>query len=229
MKTIGLIGGTGWVSTVEYYRLINEGINDKLGGLEFARCILYSLNYGDVEKHQKLGIESMFGLLKETADKLIEAGADCIALCANTLHLFFDRLDEVIEVPIIHIAQATAEEIKKNQMSKVGLLGTSITMESDFYSGVLKENGIETVIPEKEDRKYINDIILTELFHMNFKEETRQRFINIMKGLQAKGAQGIILGCTEIPLLINQDHTSLKLFNTLELHSKAIVNFSLSR
>ena len=228
MKTIGLIGGTGWVSTAEYYRLINEGINKKLGGLEFARCILYSMNYAEAYKLQKQDPEVIFNYLDGLAQKLKSVGAECIALCANTLHLFYDRLDESVGLPIIHIAQATADEIRRNNMSKVGLLGTSITMESDFYKGVLKKNEIDTIVPDKTDRDYINEIIFTELFQLDFKTETRRKFIDIIEQLHTKGAEGIVLGCTEIPLLIQQDHSAVKLFNTLELHADAIVNFSIS-
>lgn len=228
MKTIGLIGGTGWVSSVEYYRLINEGINKRLGDLEFARCILYSLNFGDIVRLQKGDKENVYQLLEETALKLTNAGSEALVLCANTMHQFYNRLKENIDVPIIHIAKATAAEIKKKEFSKVGLLGTLQTMEGDFYSSVLEEDGIETVIPDKASRDYINSIIFSELFQLEFKPETRKMFLDIMDGLKQKGAEGIILGCTEIPLLIKQEHTNLFLFDTLKIHANAIVDFALS-
>lgn len=228
MKTIGLIGGTGWVSTVEYYQFINEGINKKLGGLEFARCILYSLNFGDIVRLQESGKDNVYGVLEDAAFKLVTAGADGLVLCANTMHQFYNKLTEKVDVPIIHIAKATALEIKKKNFSKIGLLGTLQTMEGDFYSSVLKEEGIETVVPEKVDRNYINDIIFKELFQMEFKTETRNKFLEIMNELKQKGAEGIVLGCTEIPLLIKQEHTELYLFDTLKIHANAVVDFALS-
>lgn len=227
MKTIGLIGGTGWVSSVEYYRLINEGVNKKLGGLDFAKCILYSLNYGEVARLQQKNKDLILPMLEDVAEKLVQSGADGLALCANTLHMYYNQLAEKLPIPIVHIAEATAKEIKKNTFSKVGLLGTQLTMEGDFYTGVLRKNGIETLVPEKEDRVYINEKITTELFHLQFKEETRKRFLEIMTNLNLKGADAIILGCTEIPLLIKPEHTNLPLFDTLEIHANAIVDFML--
>lgn len=227
MKTIGLIGGTGWVSSVEYYRLINEGVNKRLGGLDFAKCILYSLNYGDIARLQQKDKSLVLPMLEDVAKKLVECGAEAIALCANTLHMYYNQLAEKLDVPIIHIAEATAKEINRNNFSKVGLLGTQLTMEGDFYSDVLKKNGIETLVPEKEDRVYINEKITSELFHLQFKDQTRKSFLEIMDVLYSKGAEGIILGCTEIPLLIKAEHTNLPLFDTLEIHASAIVNFML--
>jgi aspartate racemase len=228
MKTIGLIGGTGWVSSAEYYRLINEGVNKKLGGLDFAKCILFSLNYGEVARIQQKDNSRILPMLEDVAKKLVECGAEGLALCANTLHMHYNKLSEKIDVPIVHIAEATVKEIKKNHFSKVGLLGTRLTMEGDFYSDVLKKNGIEMLVPEKEDREYINEKITSELFHLQFKDETRRRFLKIMNTLSSKGAQGIILGCTEIPLLIKPKHTQLPLFDTLEIHAGAIVDFMLT-
>ena len=228
MKTIGLIGGTGWVSSVEYYRLINEGINKKLGGKEYARCILYSLNYGDILRllnaNDDDGIDDLF----ETAAKsLIAGGADCLALCANTAHKYYPKLAAKIDVPIIHIADATAGVILQNNFNKIGLLGTRITMEGTFYQDVLKSRGIETLVPEKQERDYINETIFGELFSEIFKEETRQKFIDIMEELVIRGAQGIVLGCTEIPLLVKKEHTDIPLFDTLEIHAQSIVDFAL--
>lgn len=225
MKTIGLIGGTGWVSSVEYYRLINEGVNKRLGGLDFAKCILYSLNYGDIARIQQKDKSLILPMLEDVAEKLVECGVEGLALCANTLHMYYDHLSEKLAVPIIHIAEATAKEIKQNNFSRVGLLGTQLTMEGNFYTDVLKKNGIERFVPEKEDRIYINEKITTELFQLQFKEETRKRFLEIMNDLSSKGAEGIILGCTEIPLLIKAEHTNLPLFDTLEIHANAIVDF----
>lgn len=228
MKTIGLIGGTGWVSSVEYYHLINEGVNNRLGGMDFAKCILYSLNYGDIHRLQQKDRSLILPMIEDVAKKLVKSGSDGLALCANTLHMYYNHLSEKLDVPIIHIAEATAKEIKKKNFSKVGLLGTRQTMEGKFYSGVLKKNGIETLTPEKEDRIFINEKITTELFLLQFKDETRNGFLKIMNELTENGAEGIILGCTEIPLLIKSEHTHLPLFDTLEIHANAIVDFMLS-
>ena len=228
MKTIGLIGGTGWVSTVEYYRIINEETNKRLGGLEAAKCILYSLNYGEIDSfNKKNDSEGIFLLLSNAAEKLIAAGADCILLCANTMHQYASRLELKIDVPLIHIAQATGEAIKNRGLNKVGLLGTKQTMEMDFYKSKLNEKEIEVIIPEKIDRDFIQNTISNELLKNMFLDESRTRFQKIMEKLKTNGAEGIILGCTEIPLLIKQEHSALPLFNTLEIHSIAAVDFAL--
>lgn len=228
MKTVGLIGGTGWVSSVEYYRYINEGVNKRLGGLEFARCILYSMNYGDIARLQKEGGDGLYPYIENIAQQLISSGAEGLVLCANTLHKFYNQLSDDVNVPVIHIARATAKAIHQRNFSKVGLLGTIQTMEGDFYTEVLKEEGIETLVPEKEDRLYIDDIIVKELFKMEFNESTRKQFLHIMQKLQQKGAEGIILGCTEIPLLIQQQHTEIPLFDTLKIHADVIVDFAIN-
>ena len=229
MKTIGLIGGTGWVSTVDYYKLINEGINKRLGGLDFSRCLLYSFNYGDLDRLNKQNDdEAIYTSILDAAEKLVHSGADFLVLCANTLHKYADRLVLELDVPIVHIGEATANEIIKRGFSTIGLLGTKITMESNFYISRLKEKGIETIVPEKKDREYINSIIFTELFQLKFNENTRRNFLNIISKLYTRGAEGIILGCTEIPLLIQQKHTDIPVFNTLDIHANAIVDFALS-
>jgi aspartate racemase len=227
MKTLGLIGGTGWVSSVEYYRLINEGINKLLGGQQYAKCILYSLNYGEIAKYSKEKNEdAIFGLVSKAALLLEEGGCDCLALCANTAHVYYDRLIKEVSVPVLHIAEATATAIKKQNMSTVGLLGTKRTMESNFYQDVMAKHGIKTLIPDEEQRNFIHATIFNELFYEDFREETRQRFLQIMEKLVDQGAGGIVLGCTEIPLLIKQEHTSIPVFNTLDLHAEALVDFA---
>ena len=228
MKTIGMIGGTGWVSTVEYYRLINELTNARLGGLQFAKCILYSLNYGDIDTYNLKGNkQGVLELITDAAKKLELAGADGLSLCANTLHFAVDSLEIATYLPIVHIADATGNQIVKKGMKKVGLLGTKQTMESDFYKTRLQTKGIECLVPELEERDYINQIITTELFKSVFKQETRSRFIEIIQELHHKGAEGIILGCTEIPLLIKQKDVSIPIFDTLHIHAEAIVDFIL--
>jgi aspartate racemase len=228
MKTIGMIGGTGWISTVEYYRIINEETNRRLGGLEFARCILYSLNYGDIDRLNRLGaIEKIYSLVTEAAHKLESAGADCIILCANTLHQFADALGKEIQVPIVHIADATAREILKAGLKKTGLIGTKQTMEMDFYRSKLEAAGIGVIVPETDDRNFIQETISGELLKGIFREESRERFRQIIRKLHTSGAEGIILGCTEIPLLIQQQDAEIPLFNTLNIHALAAVEAAL--
>ncbi|MHA1988937.1 MAG: aspartate/glutamate racemase family protein [Promethearchaeota archaeon] len=228
MKTIGLIGGTGWISTVEYYRLINQGINKKLGGLSSAQCLIYSFNYAEIDKLNKLDDHAgIYQLVLDAAKTLQNAEADFIVLCANTLHQYVDKLEKVIGLPIIHIADATAKAIKQNGLTKVGLLGTRFTMEMDFYTKRLKEAGIETLTPEKPQRDFIHDAIMNELLKENYKKETKKRFLSIIDELEARGAEGIVLGCTEIPLLIKQEDVKLPLLNTLEIHAAAVVDYAL--
>ena len=228
MKTIGLVGGTGWVSTVEYYKIINEETNKRIGGMNSAKCILFSLNYGELDLLTKENDSAgIYLLLKEAADKLVAAGADCIIICANTLHQFADQLEHEINVPLIHIARATAKAINKQGLKKVGLLGTKQTMEMDFYKSKLKENNIDVVIPGQEDRNFIQQTISNELLKNIFEEKSRARFRMIMEKMKNEGAEGIILGCTEIPLLIKQSDSPLPLFNTLEIHSLAAIDFVL--
>ena len=229
MKTIGLIGGTGWVSTIEYYRLINEGINSRLGGHNAARCILYSFNYADLnECNLREDHAGVYKLVLDAAAKLKNASADFIVLCANTLHQYVDDLHAEIKLPIVHIADATAAEIKKKGLTKIGLLGTKFTMEMDFYTKRLSSAGIDSLIPPKAERLFIHDTIMNELLREIFKPEAKKKFLDIINDLELKGAQGIVLGCTEIPLLIKQEDTHLPVFNTLKIHAQAAVDFALT-
>ena len=228
MKTIGLIGGTGWVSTLEYYKLINKGINEKLGGQNSARCILYSVNYSDInECNLKDDHEGVYKIVLNAALILKNANVDFLVLCANTLHQYVDRLIAEIGLPIVHIADATALEIRKKNISIIGLLGTRFTMEMDFYTKRLTRAGIKSLVPENDERHFIHNSIMNELLKEEYKPETKQKFLDIINDLEQKGARGIVLGCTEIPLLIKQADTHLPVFNTLELHAKAIVDFAI--
>lgn len=228
MKTLGLVGGTGWVSSVDYYRLINQGINAALGGHEFARCILYSINFADIVAcNQRNDSEGLFTLIEDATNKVILGGAEGIILCANTLHKYADRLQKRINIPLIHIAEATAKEVNDKKLDTVGLLGTKYTMEKDFYTSKLEAANIRTVIPELADREFINETIYNELLKEIFKEKSKKRFLDIMKNLQVRGAEGIILGCTEIPLIIREDDFDLPLFNTTAIHARAAVKFAL--
>lgn len=230
MKTIGLVGGTGWISSAEYYRIINEEINKRSGGLEFARCILYSINYGEIDIFNKQNNkEGIYKLILEATLKLAGSGADFIILCANTLHQFVEKLEQEIDVPIIHIAEATADEIRRKKMSKVGLLGTKQTMEMDFYKSRLIEKEIDTVVPELSDRDFIEKTISDELLRGIFSDESRYRFIEICLELKKRGAEGIVLGCTEIPLLLKQGDLNIPIINTLSVHAMAAVDFALKR
>lgn len=228
MKTIGLIGGTGWVSSHEYYRLINLEINNRLGGLNAARCLLYSFNYNDIaELNQKNDHEGVLNLLIDASHKLEAAGVDGIALCANTLHYYAEDLQGKISKPIIHIAKATAAEISTKGLSKVGLLGTKMTMEQGFYKDNLAISGIDTITPSDRERAFIHRTIFNELMKNIFTDAAKNQFIHIINELQKQGAEGIVLGCTEIPLLINQKDVEIPTFNTLDIHSKAIADFLL--
>ena len=220
MKTIGMIGGTGWVSTTQYYRHINEEINKRLSGLNSAKIILHSFNYAVIDKFNRANDNAgVYNLVLDAAKKLKEASVDCLILCANTLHQYVDDLQEEINLPIVHIADATAMEIKKHKLNKIGLLGTRATMEMDFYTKKLYNAGIDSLVPSKPEREFIHKAIMGELL--------KEKFLNIINELEQMGAQGIVLGCTEIPLLINQQDTQLPVFNTLELHAKAAVEFAL--
>ena len=229
MKTIGMIGGTGWISTLEYYRHINEETNRRLGGLEAARCLLYSLNYGDVDRLNRAGDpRGVYTLVFQGAQVLVGGGAEGILLCANTLHQFAGELQTLLPVPIIHIADATARHIRGRGLDRVALLGTRATMEMDFYRAKLMAAGITALVPEaEEDRRFIHEAINRELLRGVFLAETKDRFLGIVEALRARGAQGVVLGCTEIPLLLKQGDTDLPVFDTLVIHAKAAVDFAL--
>jgi aspartate racemase len=226
MKKIGLVGGISWVSTMDYYKFINEGVNSKLGGLNFAECIIYSLNFGDI---QAKTWNYSFELLLNACESLKRSGVDSIVLCANTAHLFAEKLQETIGLPIIHIGIETAKAVNKQGFKKVGLLGTKFTMEMDFYRNKLEEYGLEVLIPEKQEtRDYIQFTIREELGIGFINPETRDNYISIVKELVDCGAECIILGCTEIPMLISQDDFTIPLFDTTKIHSQAIVEYVVS-
>ncbi len=226
MKTIGLIGGISWVSTLEYYKLINEGINKQLGGSNFARLIIHSLNFADVKRNQQNNNPRANYEMVESACKNMKAGgAQAIVLCANTMHMMAEELEAAIGLPLIHIAKASAETIVAAHIKKVGLLGTQFTMEMDFFKDKLKAKNIECLIPDKEDREYIHQSIANELGLGIFSDSTRERYKTIIHKLEAQGCEGIILGCTEIPLLIKQSDCNAIIFDTTLIHSNAAVQF----
>lgn len=229
MKKIGLIGGISWVSTVDYYKYINEGVNKKLGGLNFAECIIYSFNYAEIKKNNDANDwEKTFEMFLKASEHLKSSGAEAIILCANTMHLIADKLQERIKLPVIHIATATANEITKHQLKKVGLLGTKFTMKMDFFTSKLKEQNIEVIIPNEEDCEFIHYTIFEELGRGLLLPESKKRYIDIINKLANKGAEGIILGCTEIPLLIKQDDVPILVFDTTLIHASKAVDFMLS-
>ena len=226
MKKIGLVGGISWVSTLDYYKFINEGVNTRLGGLNAAECMVYSLNFGDL---QAKGWVNSFELLLKACKHLKNAGADSIVLCANTAHLFADELQDTLQLPILHIGTETAKAIRKAGFTKVGLLGTKFTMEMDFYKNKLQEYGLEVLIPEKQEtRDYIQHTVKEELGVGFINPETKTNYISIVENLIGCGAECIILGCTEIPLLINQDDFTIPVFDTTKIHCEAIVEYIVS-
>ncbi|WP_281225450.1 aspartate/glutamate racemase family protein [Flavobacterium aquiphilum] len=230
MRTIGLIGGISWVSTVDYYKLINQGINDKLGGLNYSQCLIYSFNYADIKKNNDTNDwETTFKMVAKACNDLKSCGATGIVLCANTMHFIADRLEKEIGLPIIHIATATAVEIEKNGLKKIGLLGTKFTMELDFFKSKLSDKGIEAIIPNDEDREFVHTTIFEELGKGIVTNETQKRYLKIIDKLIENGAEGIILGCTEIPLVIQQSDVKVPTFDTALLHSKAAIEFQLDK
>lgn len=228
MKTIGLIGGTSWVSSMEYYRKINLLTNQKMGGEDFAKCILFSVNYGEIEVlKRKNSHDGIFKILLSAAEKLVVAGADCFAIGANTLHSYADRLEKEIPIPFIHIATATAKKIQEKGFSTVGLLGTKATMEMAFYKDKLAESGIKCLIPKEEVRDFIQHVISKELIYNQFNNESRKKYAQIIDDLNKQGAEGVVLGCTEIPLLVKPENTKVPLFDTLQIHAEALVEFAI--
>ncbi len=229
MKTLGLIGGTGWVSSLEYYKLINEGVSKALGGLEAARLILYSINYADIDRLNQLkDLTGVYEIVRNAAEQLSRCNIDGLMLCANTTHVFADKIVEEFHLPLVHIGEATALKVHEKGFQKVAVLGTKFTMEMDFYRSKLAAKGIEMMIPEKEDREFIHRSINTEFLKNIFLPVTKQRFLEIISGLIEKGAQGIVLGCTEIPLLIHQEDVDVPVFDTLKIHAEAGVRFMVS-
>ncbi len=228
MKTIGLVGGTSWISTIDYYRIINEQINIRLGGNEAAKLILYSVNYGEVKKFtQADDWESVLKLIGGAAQKVEAAGADCVLLCANTMHHLADDVQDLISIPLLHIADATAREIKKKNIDTVALLGTKYTMQLPFYKKRLADYSITTIIPDEAGVQLVNKTIYEELGKGILLPQTKEIYINLINELVQKGAQGIILGCTEIPLLIKQQDCTVPVFDTTFIHAMEAVNFAL--
>ena len=228
MKTIGMIGGMSWESTVTYYQIVNQVIRRELGGLHSAKCILHSVEFDEIERLQSGGEWEKAGeILSQAARGLEAAGADYILICTNTMHKVFEQVQHSVHVPLLHIAQLTADALKADDVEKVGLLGTKYTMEQDFYKAKLVENGIEVVIPDKAKVEEINRIIFEELCMGVIREESRQAFLASVDDMAARGAQAVILGCTEIGLLVRQIDTAVKLYDTTVIHAERAALMSL--
>jgi aspartate racemase len=230
MKTIGLLGGMSWKSTASYYKAINEGIKAKLGGLHSAKICLYSVDFDEIEKLQHQGKWSETADILSSAAKSVEAGgADFLLICTNTMHKVANKIQSNIKIPILHIADATAKKLLSDDIKKVGLLGTSFTMEQDFYKNRLIENfGIDVIIPNKEERTIVHDVIYNELCQGLLKKESKKHYLDIINNLYIEGAQAVILGCTEIALLVKQEDTDVPLYDTTEIHASSAVELALS-
>ncbi|HLR03547.1 MAG TPA: aspartate/glutamate racemase family protein [Virgibacillus sp.] len=230
MKVIGLIGGMSWESSVEYYRIINEEVKRRLEGLHSAKCLLYSVDFEEIERFQSNGDWNKAGeVLGDVALSLEKGGAEFIIICTNTMHKVVDDIQFKINIPLLHIADATATQIKKQEIKSVGLLGTKYTMEQDFYKSRIESNGINVIVPNDKEREVINKIIYDELCLGKIHKESRDYYKKVIQGLIESGAKGIILGCTEIGLLIKSEDSDLPLFDTTYIHACEAVNMSLKK
>lgn len=230
MRTLGLIGGMTWHSTVDYYRLINEGIAARLGGMRSAALLLLSVDFGPIEEMQERGDWKGLGLaMAEAAGRLEAAGAEGLVICANTMHRLADEVTAAVRVPLIHIVDATASAVRTAGLGTVGLLGTRYTMEMDFYRGRLeRDHGFEVLVPDEPGRALVHGVIFRELGRGIIRDESRRAYVDVIRGLQERGAEGLILGCTEIPLLIKGSDSPIPVFDTTALHAAAAVEFALA-
>ena len=230
MKTIGLIGGLSWESSIEYYRIINQESQKRLGGLHSAKCIMYSFDFADIETLQMAGDWPRAARrMIQAARQLERGGADCIVICSNTMHKMADEVQAAVDLPLIHIADATAEVILAAGLQNIALLGTRFTMEQDFYKGRMRDHfGLNILIPDDEDRAAVHRIIYDELVRGEIKESSRRRYQAVIENLRAAGAQAVILGCTEIGLLIGPEDSPIPSFDTTWLHARAAVEWALS-
>ena len=229
MKTIGLIGGMSWESTVTYYQIINTVVKQQLGGLHSAKCILYSVDFAEIERYQRNeNWPAAAVILADAAKKVETGGADFIIICTNTMHKIFDQVQAAVKIPLLHIADLTTQELKKNQIDRVGLLGTKYTMQQDFYKSRLHASGIEVIIPNEPDIELVNQVIYNELCLGIVAGESKKKFLRIIEDLVANGAEGIILGCTEIEMLIKQTDLSFPMFNTTRIHAESAAKYALT-
>lgn len=230
MKTIGLIGGMSWESSLLYYQIMNQRVNEKLGGLHSAKSLMYSVDFDEIKSLQYEGKwDEATKIMMDAAQKLESGGADFIVICTNTMHKMAEEVEEAVTIPLLHIADATAKETVKDGRKKVALLGTAFTMEQDFYKGRLRDKfGLEVIVPGEADRRVIHDIIYQELCLGVINDTSRQSYLRIIQELGRQGAEAIILGCTEITLLISQEHCGIPLYDTTRLHAESAVDFALS-
>ncbi len=229
MKTIGLMGGMSWESSIEYYRIINQVVREKLGGLHSAKSVLVSLDFAEVESFQAAGNwQGAADLMGEAARKLERGGADFVVICTNTMHLVAGEVEKGIQIPLLHIADATAHEVRSRGAEQVGLLGTRFTMEKEFYRGKLvDDHELSVLIPDAGDREIVHRVIYEELVQGIISGESRDEFLAIIERLAARGAEGVILGCTEIGLLVKQQDLALPVFDTAEIHARVAVEAAL--
>ncbi|CAH8770782.1 aspartate/glutamate racemase family protein [Paenibacillus dendritiformis] len=228
MKTIGLIGGMSWESTAEYYKIVNEEVKHRLGGLHSAKCLLYSVDFEEIERYQAEDRWAEAGsLLGDAAHSLERAGADFIVICTNTMHKVMEYIEEKIDIPTLHIADATANQINKSNIGTIGLLGTKYTMEQNFYKSRLESNGIKVLTPNPLEREMVNKVIYEELCVGNIQQSSREYYRQVIKNLVDAGAEGIVLGCTEIGLLVKPEDSEVPLFDTTVIHAVESVNLAL--
>jgi aspartate racemase len=230
MKTIGMLGGMSWESTVSYYETINQGVMSALGGLHSAKICLYSVDFAEIEKlqHESNWLETA-SILSQAAKSIETAGADFLLICTNTMHKVVPEIEASISIPIIHIADATANQLGSDNITKVGLIGTRFTMEQDFYKKRLTDNfGIEVIVPETDEQTIIHNVIYDELCQGVINPKSRKKYLTIVNNLSLRGAEAVILGCTEIPLLIQQQHTQVRLYDTTKIHADYAVQLAIS-
>ncbi|MEC0255563.1 hypothetical protein PAEVO_12000 [Paenibacillus sp. GM2FR] len=228
MKTIGLIGGMSWESSIEYYRIINEQVRCRLGGFHSAKCLMYSVNFEEIERYQSEGNWKKAGeTLGEVALSLEKGGADFVVICSNTMHMVLEDIEEKINIPVLHIADATANQIREQGIRTVGLLGTKYTMEQNFYKHRLESTHIKVLIPNEQDREIVNKVIYEELCLGNIQSDSKAYYKEVIERLIQDGAEGIILGCTEIGLLIKPEDSKVPLFDTTFIHAIEAVRTSL--
>ena len=231
MKTIGMIGGMSWESTASYYKAINEGVKGALGGLHSARICLYSVEFAEIETLQHQGRwQETTGILTRAAQSIEAGGADFFLICTNTMHKVAPEVEAAVSIPLLHIADATADTLVADKIKKVGLLGTRFTMEQDFYKGRLTDHfDLEVIVPDEKQRNIVHDVIYSELCQGVISADSREKYLNIINDLHQQGAKAIILGCTEIALLVQQEHTAVPLYDTTEIHAAQAVRLALAR
>jgi len=230
IKVIGMIGGMSWESSLEYYRLVNQMVKEKMGGLHSARCLMFSVDFAEIEILQHEGRwDEATEIMVDAGLRIEKGGADFLIICTNTMHLMADDVQKAINIPLLHIADAAAQKIKDLGLKKVGLLGTRFTMEQDFYKGRLKDrHGIDVIVPSDEEMTVVHDVIYNQLCLGDIRDSSRQLYKKIIAAMEGRGAAGVVLGCTEIPLLVSQGDVDIPIIDTTAIHAEAAVNFALS-